>query len=90
MTDVINGPGDVFAGAGITFAGAPSFGAVLGGGPAGSGGVSRTLGLILGGTGPSTRPAGRRMGGAEAGCAFPVQTPTNLQEAEEASASTVP
>ena len=70
-----NGPGEVFAGAGITFASAPSFGAMLGGGPAGSV-VSQTLGLILGGTGPSTRPAGRRMGGAEAGFAFPVQTPT--------------
>ena len=75
VTDVINGPGDVFAGTGIAFAGAPSFGAMRGGGPTGSGGVSQTLGLILGGTGPSTRPAGRRMGGAEAGFAVPVQTP---------------
>ena len=76
MTDVTSGPGASFAGTGIAFAGTPSFAVMLGGGPAGSGGLSQMLGLILGGTGPSTRPAGRLMAGAETGFAIPAQTPT--------------
>ena len=39
--------------------------------------MSQILGLILGGTGPSTRPAGRLMAGAETGFATPAHTPTN-------------
>ena len=77
MTDVTSGPGASFAGTGIAFAGTPSFDVMLGGGPAGSGGLSQILGLILGGTGPSTRPAGRLMAGADTGFATPAHTPTN-------------
>jgi len=81
LTDITSGPGASFAGTGIVFAGTPSFDITLGGGPAGSGGLSQILGLILGGTGPSTSPAGRRMAGAEAGFAMPgsatpAHTPT--------------